>query len=56
VEKVKKLEKEAETPLWFTRVLKRFIFLKDEIKLITYPDDMSENEASEYNFKPIVSI
>lgn len=52
--KCKSMNAQPESPLKAVEALKRLVPIKDEIELITYPDDMGEAEAIQAGFNPVV--
>jgi len=54
LQKAIELGAKPQSPKRAVQALQRLINLKDEIDLITYPDDMGENEARELGFSPVV--
>ncbi len=54
LEKAKKMGAEPESPKRATEALKRIATLKDEIELITYPNEMGQSVALSCGFNPKV--
>ncbi len=54
IKKARELGAEPESPRRAVEALKRINHIRDNVKLITYPFEMGENEAKECGFSPTV--